>query len=335
MAQATNTYDRYDIKGAREDLSEMVYMISPTEVPLQSNFGVDTSESTLKQWQIDALPDAADIKKIDGDVFSANEISATSVRGNYHQIAWYGLQITRRADIVNKAGRRSEIGYQIARYGKALRRSQEKTISTRKAAVAGGSSTASETAGIPAWIATNDQLGASGTSPTLSSGVPNGAGKIGTARGLKEAHINKAALDGYTQGGVMDFVCLAPALKAALSKFLFSSNSRIATQYQDQGKRPNKGTTVVGAVDVYVTDFFVLDIVPDRFVPSSATASEVMVLDSSMWEISYLSPYHIKEISAGGDSERRMLIVDYALCAKNEASSAVIAAVNNGTAVAA
>ena len=333
MAQGTNTYDRYDITGSREDLSKMIYMISPTEVPVQSNIGMSSSDAIFKEWQTDSLPAATDIMKIDGDQFSADAIAATTRLGNYHQIAWYGLLVSRRADIVNKAGRRSETGYQIARHGKALRRSSEVTITTRKRSVVGTSSTAGQLAGIPAWIATNDQLGASGSSPTLSGGTPNSAGTVGTARAFTEQYLDTAVLNCYDDGGNPDALYPSTRLKAALSKYLFSSSSRVATQYQDQGRKPMKGTTVVGAVDVFVSDFFVLDIVPDRFTPSGASATEVMLLDSEYWEMSFLSPYHIKDIADDGDATRRMLIVDYTVCAKHEGASAVVAAINDTEAV--
>ena len=58
MAQGTNTYDRYDITGSREDLSKMIYMISPTEVPVQSNIGMSSSDAIFKEWQTDSLPAA-------------------------------------------------------------------------------------------------------------------------------------------------------------------------------------------------------------------------------------------------------------------------------------
>ena len=334
MAQDTNTYDRYDIIGSREDLSDVIYNIAPTEVPFQSNVGMGRSENILKEWQTDTLPAAADIKMIDGDAFAGTAIPATTRLGNYHQISWYAIVVSRRADIVNKAGRRSEMGYQIARHAKAMRRSMEHTLTLRKVAKLGSASAASELAGYPAWIKTNDLLGGSGASPTVSGGVVNSAGTPGTARALKEAFLLTAARNCYDQGGNPDMIMVPTELKAGISAYLMSSDDkRIATPYQDHGKTPMKGTTVVGAVDVYVTDFFVLDIVPNRFSPAGASASEVIMPDTEYWEVSYLSPFHRKEIASIGDAERTMLIVDYTLCAKNEASSAVITAINQGSAV--
>lgn len=46
MAQTAGTYDSYDAKGLREDLSDVIYMISPEEVPFQSNVGKVKISST-------------------------------------------------------------------------------------------------------------------------------------------------------------------------------------------------------------------------------------------------------------------------------------------------
>jgi hypothetical protein len=39
MAAITNTYTRFDAKGVREDLSNVIYQISPEETPFMSNIG--------------------------------------------------------------------------------------------------------------------------------------------------------------------------------------------------------------------------------------------------------------------------------------------------------
>ena len=334
MAQGTNTYDRYDIVGSREDLSDQIYNISPTTVPIQSNIGMEKSDNTFKEWQTDSLPDAKDNAQVDGDAFSGDSISNTTRLGNYHQIAWYGLIVSRRADIVNKAGRRSELGYQIARHAKALRNDIEVTITKRKRSKVGDASSPSETAGMPAWIRTNDLLGSGGSSSTLTGGTPSSGGTVGTARAFSEAHLLKGMRDAYDSGGNPTLLNMPVRVKQGFSSFLYTSSSaRVATQYQDQGKSVKHGTTVVGAVDVYVSDFGVIDIVPNRFSPSSTTASELFLLDTDMWALSFLSPFHVKDIASNGDAERRMIIVDYCLVARNEASSSVVAAINNSSAV--
>ena len=341
MAQTANTFDRYDEgNNVREDLSDIIYNISPTEVPAQSNFGRGTSMQTYKEWQIDVLTAAKENAHIDGDEFTSEALAKASRIGNYHQISRKDLTISRRANIVNKAGRKAEVAYQIAKLGKELRRDVEFGICARHEAIPGASNLAMQAAGIPAWLRTNMLRNTAGSpsAPTLSGtteGYPNAAGSGGTARGLKESDLLQVVRLCYDQGGSPNMVMIPPEMKQGLSNYLFSSAaSRVATQYQDQGANPRSGVTVVGAVDVYVTDFSVIDIVPNRF-QGSGTSTEVLVLDTEYWEVSYLDGYKTETIAKIGDHERRMLLVDWTLCSKNEAASGVVAGINSATAVAA
>ena len=343
MVQSTNTLDRYDLgSGAtdnvREDLSDVIYNISPTEVPFQSNAGREKSATDFKEWLIDNLADAANNAHVDGDEFSGVALTVADRVGNYHQISRKDLVVSRRSNIVNKAGRRSEMAYQVAKGGKELRRDIEVAATSRKAAVIGNNTTPPESAGVPAWIRTNDSRGSGASSPTLSStdsGYPNAVGTAGTARGLTETQILDTCRDAYEEGGNPNMIMVPPVLKQGVSNYLFGSSARIASQYQDQGKSPRGGVSVVGAVDVYVTDFEVMDIVPSRFSPSGTTAAETFVLDTEYWAMSYLDGYHVEDIAKVGDHRRRMLLADWTVCSKNEAASGIIADLNDTTAVAA
>lgn len=359
MAQDAQTLDRYDLgNNVREDLTNIIYNISPTEVPAQSNFGRGTSEQTFKEWQIDELVDATDNAHIDGDEFSGDALDVATRLGNFHQIGRKDIVVSRRSNIVNKAGRKSEIAYQIAKKGKELRRDVEFTICRRKVALEGDASTAMHSAGVGAWIKTNFIGGATAAAPSYTATplLAAGGGTTGTAQALSEANILDIVRQCYDEGGNPNMVMLGTRLKQGLSKYLFGSSqgtsSRIATQYQDQGANPKGGITVVGAVDVYVTDFSVLDIVPNRFMPagdgSNATpplpggvinnatvASEVYILDSEYWEVSYLDGYRTETIAKVGDHERRMLLVDWTLCSLNEAASGVVTGSNSALDVAA
>lgn len=338
MTQTTNTLDRFDLdNNVREDLTDVIYNISPTEVPAQSNFGRGTSMQTFKEWQIDELAAAADNAQIDGDEFSGIVLTKADRLGNFHQISRKDLVVSRRANIVNKAGRKAEMAYQIAKEGKALRRDVEVAITLRKIAVQGNSTTAMESAGIAAWIRTNLSRGATGTAPTLSGtteGFPNAVGSAGTAQALSEADFLDVVRQCYDEGGNPNMMMLPTQSKQGFSNFLFgTSSNRVATQRQDQGANPRGGISVVGAVDVYVTDFSIIDIVPNRFSPSGATASEIYILDTEYWEVTYLDGYKTETIAKIGDHERRMLLVDWSLQSHNEAASGLVADVDSTTAV--
>lgn len=332
MAQPANTVDRYDLatKGdnAREDLSNIIYNISPTETPFMSNAGRGTATNTLTEWLIDELADPdTDNKHIDGDDF-AGQASVDGARvGNYCQISKKMMVVSRRANKVDKAGRKSELAYQLAKKSKELKRDMESILLNNQVAAAGNSTTAPTLAGLPAWLRTNTDRGSGGADPALSSttyGQPTTAATDGTARALDEQTLLGLIGEIYQEGGDPGVIMMYPTVKQKFSQYMFGTSARIATPYQDHGANSKGGVTAIGAVDVYVSDFGVLDVVPNRF----QRDKDVFILDMEYWAVSYLDGFKTEEIAKTGDSEKRQVLVDYSLCSKNEAASGIFADIN-------
>ena len=332
---STTNFDRYDLAtsgdNVREDLTDVIYNISPTEVPLQANISRGSASNTLHEWQIDELA-AVDTSNaaIDGADFGTDSSDEAQRIGGYCQISIKYIAVSRRANIVNKAGRKSELAYQIAKKGKELRRDVEAIACLGQATLAGNSTTASLSPGLGAWIKTNTSRGATGTDPALSNttyGQPTTAPGDGTVRALDESLMLGLIKDAYVQGGDPNMIMVGPTVKQLFSNYMYGSSARIATQYQDQGKSPRGGVTVVGAVDTYVSDFSVLDIVPNRF----QRERDMWILDTEYWEIAYLDGYKTETIAKIGDAERRHMLVDWTLKSKNEAASATFADIDSTT----
>ena len=337
---STTNFDRYNLDATgdnvRESLTDVIYNISPTEVPFQANAGRGDTANTLHEWQIDALA-AVDTGNaaIDGADFGTDSSDAAERIGAYAQISIKYLAVSRRANIVNKAGRKSELAYQIAKKGKELRRDVEAIACLNQATLAGNSTTASLSPGLGAWLRTNTDRGTGGTDPALSNttyGQPTTAAGDASAlniRALSEATLLGVLRDCYVQGGNPNMIMVGPTMKQRISTYMFTSNARIATQYQDQGASPRGGISVVGAVDVYVSDFTVIDIVPNRF----QRERDVWCLDTDYWDITYLDGYKTETIAKIGDAERRHILVDWLLCSKQEAASGLIADIDETTAM--
>ena len=141
---STTNFDRYDLAtsgdNVREDLTDVIYNISPTEVPFQANVGRGSAKQTLHEWQIDELA-AVDTSNaaIDGADFGSDSSDESQRIGAYMQISIKYINVSRRANIVNKAGRKSELAYQIAKKGKELRRDVEAIATLNQATLAGNS----------------------------------------------------------------------------------------------------------------------------------------------------------------------------------------------------
>jgi hypothetical protein len=358
MALPVAVLDRTGVGNkAREDLGDIIYNISPTETPATRLFGRTTAEQDAHEWVTDSLAAArSDNKHADGDEFIAEgdtstttvgsgfdgvAITAGSRIGNHCQISRKDIAVTGRAQVVKKAGRRDELGYQIAKAGRELKRDIEASICSNNNAVQGNTTTAGQAASYLSWMRNNSSRanlisGTDGADPAaLSSGFPTGAAGVdaGDLRPLSETDILDVIGDAYIEGGDIDTMLMHPTLKQKWSQYMFSpsltSSGRIATPFQDHGKSPKAGATALGAVDVYVSDFGVIDVIPNRFMRTR----DVMIFEAAMWAIAYLRPYQQFDIAKVGDSERRVLLVDWTLEARNPDSSGVVADVDNTAAM--
>ena len=311
MAIVTNTFTSYDAKGIREELSNVISNISPEETPFQSNVGSESVSNTFFEWQTDSLASTSTTAVINGDdVSSFDATSATSRLGNYTHIRRRTYVIADNLSAVDKAGRADEVAYQVAKRGKELKRDIEAVLLDNNARVAGNTSTAPETAGLGAWIATNDSVGTSGAAPT---GDGTDARTDGTQRAFTEAMLKDVMQQTWTSGGNPSVLMVGAFNKQAVSAF-----AGIAAQrYQAPSDSP---TTIIGAADVYMSDFGTLQVVPNRF----QRARDAWVLDPEYASVCYLRPIQQVELAKTGDAEKGMLIGEFGLKVMNEAAHGIV-----------
>lgn len=308
MTQPTNTYDSYDSIGNREDLSDVIYNISPTDTPFLTMAGKTKATSTKHEWQTDALANVADNKVIEGDEATNDASTATSRRYNYTQISDKVAVVTGTIEAVNRAGRKQEMAYQIAKRSKELKRDMENAlVGLNNAAVAGDASTARELASVQSWIATNTSKNG-GADPT---GDGTDARSDGTQRAFTETLLKTVIAAAWNAGGEPTTLMVSAFNKGVVSGFTGN-----ATRMQDTSNKK-----LVAAIDVYKSDFGDIKVVPNRFLRTR----DALLLDMEYWKIAYLRPFDQWELSKTGDSEKRQLIVEYTLEACNQASSAIIA----------
>jgi hypothetical protein len=306
MAQPTNTFDTYDAIGIREDLQDVIYSISPTETPFMSSAAREQVKNTFHEWQTDALAAAVTNNAvIEGDDATLDAASATSRIGNYTQIMDKTVVITGTQESVDKAGRASELAYQIAKKSKELKRDIESTLLTNQARAAGNSSTARTFGSIGAWIATNDNLAGDGTSPTANNG--SDARNDGTQRALTEDMLKDVIKNVWNAGGNPSVVMVGPFNKQKISGFTGGSTRFDASEDK----------TLYTSIDVYSSDFGDLEVVPNRF----SRDRDALVLDMDYWSVGFLRDFTMHELSKTGDAEKRQLLVELTLISRNEAAS--------------
>lgn len=317
MAAPASTVTRYDVnKSVREDLSDIIYNIDPTETPFMSNIGKGKAANTYFEWQTDQLAAAnEDNKQVEGDDAPNDTRSPTNRLANYTQIMRKVIGTSGTAEAVDKAGIKGQLSYEMAKASSEIKRDMEKRLAGSKIAVAGSNSVARETAGFNAFLRTNTSNGATGSNPTLSGttdGYPNGAPVGGTARAFTETLLKTVLQSVWTNGGSLDMVMLGGSQKSVASGF-----AGIAQQRHEVG---NKAATIIGAADVYVGDFGSVNFVPNRFMPTDVA----YVIDPEYVEIDYLRDFNTSDLAKTGDSQRKMLLVEFGLKVKAEKAHGVV-----------
>ena len=313
MAVPSGTYQTYTAIGRREDLTDVIHDISPTDTVFMSNIRKGTADQKNHEWQTDVLAAADGTNKvIEGDDAS-NDTAVPTVRlGNYTQLMDKAIQVASSNEVGSKAGRSSELSYQRSKRIKELKRDMEARLTGNYASAAGAAGTARECAGFEAWIQTNADRGASGASTAFSGGI-QAAATDGTQRAFTEAQLKNVLALCADNGGEPSMVLLGSFNKQAASSF-----AGIADQRRDTG---NKRAVIVGAADVYVSDFGEVNMVYSRF---SRTRS-ALVVDPDMWKLCYYQPFKVEDLAKTGHSTRQLLSVEFTLEACNEKSSGVVA----------
>lgn len=319
MAQPTGTYSTHQAKGIRENLADVIYNISPIDTPFMNNIGRESCSNTYFEWQTDALnaPDTTNAA-IEGDDAPTASATPTTRLGNYTQISRKNVTVSGTLEAVNKAGRRSELSYQLAKRGAELKRDMEAILTGTQAALAGTDTTAAKTAAIEAFIMSPNAIrGTGGADPTLSGGTagyPNASPTDGTAVAFTETLLKAGLQAVWTSGGDTDIVMVGPHNKQVVSGF-----AGIATRFRDVPS--GKQAEIIGAADVYVGDFGEVTIVPNRFKRDNTA----LLLDLEYLGITYLRNFQTIELARTGDAEKRELLVEYALKVHNHNAQGIVA----------
>ena len=310
MAIVANTFQTYQAIGRREDLSNTIYNISPTDVPFMSMIGRSKATNTLAEWQTDALDAAAANAQAEGDEYAFTAVTPTVRLGNYTQISRKTVIVSGSQQAGNNAGRDSEMALQLAKSSKSLKRDMEKALTGNVAKAAGNASTARKLGGMETWISTNVSRGSG--SPA-GSGAGGGAAPVdaGTARAMTETLLKAVIQSTYSSGGDPSVLMVGPFNKGVVSGFAGRSTAR-----QNIAK-----DAIQAAAHLYASDFGELKVIPNRF----QREKSAFVIDPEYWSTAYYRDFKQEEVAKTGDAIKRALIVEYTLIAKNQAASGIVA----------
>lgn len=320
----------------REDVMDRIWDISKIPLPLTDLIGSDEAKQSFTEWTEDALaaPDITNAE-IDGADQTGNDTVTGSRRGNHCQESVKIVQVSTRARSSDTIGRSDELSYQVMRRQQELRRDVEAIMLTGQASFADTGAAAGKAAGLAAWITTSVDRGAggAGTGFNTSTGIVPVV-TDGTKRGLTETLIRDSVENVYTEGGDPTILMTIPSICRKFSEYLFTSSARVATLQSDQGKSSEKATAL-GSVNVFVTDFGTLTMIPNRLQQKtgSADAADVFIIDPSYLRQAFLTGYRTEPLSKTGLSDKRLMCVDWSLKVLTEKAHGLIADIDPTVAV--
>jgi hypothetical protein len=320
-----NTQETYDpTVGMRESLSELIYNISPTETPFLMMAGRGTATSRFEEFQLDQL-DAADHSPTQEalKVADTEQLDPTIRMGNYTQINQKHISISGTVEVVNKAGRSSELSYQLAKRAKEIKRDIEfSNVGADHASLAGSSGTARVSASVVSTFHPNIFIsgpGADNGNTDIGAGTIGGWNNTtalfvlytpGALRALLEDMLKGVIEGAWMNGGDPSLIMVGSFNKTVISGFTGNS-----TRF-DRGEDKR----LVAAIDVYVSDFGEHRVVPNRF----QKKNHLFAFTPELWECCYLRPFRQHALAKVGDSEDRTLLAEWTLKSLNNHGSGLI-----------
>lgn len=311
---ATTTQGVYDMIGIREDLFDPISNIAPTATPFQTMVQKGkAATNNVIEFMKDTLASAngnnAVIEGADPSFLTATAIIRLK---NRTQLMDKGIKVSDSGQAVNTAGRDKELAYQAMKRTKELKNDWETRLTNNYASVAGTNATVRKAASFEAWITTND-FNATGIATSggfvTATGIVSAA-VLGTSslRTVTEARLKAPIKQTWDNGGEPDTMMVGSWNKQQISGF-----SGIATKY-NVASRNNESNVIVGAADLYASDFGVYKVVPNR----RSRAGAVLGIDASLWSQHYLQPFQTAELAKTGHADKRMLFFEASLASRNE-----------------
>src|SRR5689334_194536 len=271
MTMPTNTFATYSAIGNREDLSDMIYRIDPTDTPFMSSVEREKATGVKHEWQTQALAAAdATNAQLEGDDPNTNTTTPTVRLGNNCQISYKVARVTGTQQAVEHAGRDNEMAYQEMLKGLELKRDMEAIlVGTNQAKNAGTSSVARVTASVLSWTKSNTSKGAGGADPSAADGT--GTRTDGTQRVFTEANLKTVLQSIWNNGGKPDTI-----MTGGFNKQVFSTFTGRASPIEEA-----KSKKITASVDAYESDFGTLKVVANRF----SRPRDVLILQTDMWAL--------------------------------------------------
>ena len=306
----------------REDLSDVITMISPYDTPFFSMLQSVAATSTKHEWIRDSLTAVDAGGAVEGDQFLGATLADPTRANNHTQILRKDFAVTGTNEAVTHAGMASQFSYQMMKALRELARNTEQALLCQKdAGTPAGSTTAARTMnGLYHEILDADVAVTADNFLFDVSATADGTGAPGTATALQltEAKFNTLLQRMWTAGVAPDTILASPAAKKDITGYAGSSIARFNVGKND----------LVSNVMRYESDFGTVDVILERFGPTghattangatglivgAAGSKTAFALERQHLRKATLRPTVAERLPKSGDSERGMVLHELTL----------------------
>jgi len=293
-------YTSYDVVGKKEDISDVITMISPTKTPFTTLVKDGKVHNTIFQWQEDSLasPNLSNAQ-IDGFVASDATPVPTVMRNNVTQILAKTVNVAETTDAVSRYGRAKETAYQLGKFAAEVKRDLEAIYLSGQTTAAGNDTTARTMNSFQAQVDTSLLIKTGSATTTMSEAV-----LLST---LEAMYVN----------GVDPSVIMVPPQEAITIANYAAAAGRYRTLNTGVG---NSQSSIVNVIDLYVSPYGEVKVILNRF----QLSTDYLIFDPAMWERPTLRPWSRETLAKVGDSTRMLIVGEFSLRHKNYFASAIV-----------
>ena len=325
--------DTYGIaQGIREDLSDFIYNISPTDTPVLQAAEWTTATSTNHEWTEDVLePPVANNAKAEGaSMATPDAVSGGTRLGNYTQISRKTYGVSGTAEVVTKVGRDSEIAFGRAKSMRELKTDIDMAIcagnNPKSAGTAGAGGNPRRSASLDCWIR-NASRGSGGADPaTFDGAASDGLSPLATSRAFSQAFLDTTIEKCWNEGGRPSLLVLGGEGRKKFATF-DGVGAGTNTMRTDRSEK-----TVYGTVDVYISSYGIdLRAVNSRHLRKQPAGTgglvdrDAWLIDPEHIKVAYLRPYEIEEFAKTGDSIEEAVQAEWTLQVDNTRAHGLVA----------
>jgi hypothetical protein len=336
----------------REDLMREVWDVSRVPLPFQDRIGTGRCTSNIHEWTIDKLGVAAANAFVEnssiptsGTASAPTDIGNSATQANvirarnHCQISAKVVTVSKRAQTVQTTGNTASLAYQIMQRQRELRQDMEFILLSNTASLAGNATTTAPLlGGYMSWVEdksnpTQNLFVSAAATPSADGGYDQStlltvaAASTATPAAISEADLRDVIEAIYNGGAEATTAMCRPALKRIISQYMYTSSARIAQLTSEVGQATSGQDVARGAVSIFISDYGVVELVPNRFMPyqASTTHDVVAVFDPAYLSVDYLSDVTVQEAPIAGLMDQRLMFADYTLRVSSDQAVGLIA----------